>query len=198
MTVRIEKSSTKIFVESPYNSKFVAKARDLGGKWEAPRWVFDIRDEECVRALCLEIYGENGRFCEKVTLRAVFAPGVGKLGDSIYLGGRVIATAFGRDSGAKIGAGVVVLNGGFSSGGSVKNWKTVTHSENGAIVLVRNVPIAIAEKLMAPGGLEGEKAESVSIEPEAPVVDQSALLAERTALLARISEIDSILSETKG
>lgn len=194
MAIKITTTATQVRVESPYNAKFVASARALGGKWTAPCWAFDIRDDDRVRELCLQHYGEDGRTCEHVTLRAVFLPGIGALGDSIYLAGRVIASAFGRDSGAKLGSGVVLLSGGFGSGGSAKNWKTVTNSAEGATVLVRDVPRAIADRLMTPGGLDGERADSVTIEPESPVVDRQALTDERARLVARIADIDAILA----
>ncbi len=86
------------------------------------------------------------------------------------------------------------MSGGFGSGGSARNWKTVTDSEDGATVLVRDVPRAIADRLMAPGGLDGEKADSVTIEQEAPVVDRAKLSEERALLVARIAEIDAAMS----
>ena len=194
MSVKITTTSTQVRVESPYNAQFVASSRALCGKWASPCWAFDIRDEDRVRALCLQHYGEDGRPCERVTLRAFFLPGIGAFGDSIYLAGRVIASAFGRDSGAKLGAGVVLLSGGFGSGGSAKNWKTVTNSEEGATVLVRDVPRSIADRLMAPGGLDGERADIVTIEPELPVIDRAKLAEERAILVARIAEIDAVMA----
>lgn len=49
---------------------------------------------------------------------------------TIYLAGRVIAGARGRDSGVTIGNGVVLVSGEIKSGGSVKNWLTVVKSES--------------------------------------------------------------------
>jgi len=49
----------RIAVSSPYHPNFPARARSLGGNWDAVRrvWVFDARDEDRVRSLCREIYG---------------------------------------------------------------------------------------------------------------------------------------------
>jgi len=40
------------------HTEFPARARQLGGTWDAGRliWPFDRRDEDRVRALCAEVY----------------------------------------------------------------------------------------------------------------------------------------------
>jgi DNA repair protein RadC len=57
-----EQEDGRIAVSSPYHPKFPARARSLGGVWDAARrvWVFDAADHERVRALCREIYGADG------------------------------------------------------------------------------------------------------------------------------------------
>ena len=61
-----EEGDGRITVSSPYHPKFPARARSLGGVWDAARrvWVFDAADHDRVRSLCREIYGtgalENG------------------------------------------------------------------------------------------------------------------------------------------
>jgi DNA repair protein RadC len=62
----IEEEDGRIAVSSPYHPNFPARARALGGIWNAARrvWVFDAADHDRVRSLCREIYGtdclENG------------------------------------------------------------------------------------------------------------------------------------------
>ena len=59
----IEEEDGRIAVSSPYHPNFPARARSLGGIWNAARrvWVFDAADHHRVRSLCREIYGtENG------------------------------------------------------------------------------------------------------------------------------------------
>lgn len=192
MSITITTSPTQVRVQAPFNRAFVTAAKFVGGRWTAPHWTFDVRDEDRVRDLCLEHYGEDGRSpSERVTIRVAFPGGIGEYADSIRLAGREVARAFGRDSGAKLGEGVILLSGKFDSGGSVKNWKTIVPVET--IVLVRDVPRALADRLMADGGLDSEMATSVAIESEAPVIDRQSLLAERTRLVARIAEITSLL-----
>src|SRR5690606_30972717 len=108
----------------------------------------------------------------------------------IEICGRPVARAFGRDSGAKVLEGVVVLEGGFTSGGSVANWYTC--AKKGTTILIRDFPRITAENLIKGG------ADWISIEPEeaaAPQVDVDALRAERARLVARLAEIDSLLAD---
>src|SRR6266446_10873656 len=63
----VEEEDGRIAVSSPYHPNFPARARSLGGIWDARRrvWVFDAGDHDRVRSLCREIYGtdalENGK-----------------------------------------------------------------------------------------------------------------------------------------
>jgi len=121
--VTIQIDSSKLSVKAPYHPDFPAKARSLGGKWDNVMWNFDARDETRVRALCMEIYGEDdASAADLVTARVHVNKSWWECNKGLYFAGRCIAYATGRDSGARLGGGVVVLNGKFSSGGSAKNW----------------------------------------------------------------------------
>jgi DNA repair protein RadC len=58
----VEEEDGRIAVSSPYHPNFPARARTLGGIWNAARrvWVFDAADHDRVRSLCREIYGTDG------------------------------------------------------------------------------------------------------------------------------------------
>jgi DNA repair protein RadC len=58
----VEEEDGRIAVSSPYHPNFPARARSLGGVWDAARrvWVFDSADLDRVRSLCCEIYGTDG------------------------------------------------------------------------------------------------------------------------------------------
>lgn len=187
--INITTTTESIAVQAPYHATFVARARDLGGKWRAPSWVFDVRDENRIRELCRECYGTDGLTADLCTLRIEWKQSsvVDKAG--FVAAGRPVARAFGRDSGAKLDDGVVMLAGGFGSGGSVKNW--VTTVDEGTVVLVRDFPRAEAERLVAE---QPASRRVYAIEAEAPVVDREALSAERERLLARLAEIDQLLA----
>src|SRR5437660_12883872 len=62
MPVSLVEQDGRIAVSSPYHPNFPARARSLGGIWNAARrvWVFDSADHDRVRSLCREIYGPEG------------------------------------------------------------------------------------------------------------------------------------------
>jgi DNA repair protein RadC len=62
MPLSIVEEKGRIAVSSPYHPNFPARARGLGGVWDAARrvWVFDAADRDRVESLCLEIYGTLG------------------------------------------------------------------------------------------------------------------------------------------
>ena len=62
MPVSIDEQGGRIVVGTPYHPNFPARARLLGGDWDALRhvWIFDAREDERVRSLCREIYGTDG------------------------------------------------------------------------------------------------------------------------------------------
>ena len=190
--MQITTSSSNVRVIAPYNPGFIAAAKRIGGKWQAPAWSFDIRDEDRVRALCMEHYGEDGRTpVETRTVRVQFVGARRADCDAVRFCGREIGRARGRDSGATLGDGIVVLEGEVASGGSVKNWATVVRA--GAVVLIRDVPTPLVEKMRAEAdGSNGEII--VSIEDETPPIDVNALTQERARLRARLAEIDAILA----
>ncbi len=130
----------QIRVKTPFNKEFVTRARNLRGSWDkkTEEWVFDDSIEDYVKSAMMEIYGTTGEeTVEMVNLvikdytESVFcAP--------VQLFGRTIARAFGRDSGAKLGAGIVFISGDYTSGGSVKNWKTLVDGT----FEIQNVPLS--------------------------------------------------------
>ncbi|GEM_PF-366351 len=198
--VTITADATTVRVASPYNPDFAPAAKRLGGRWEPTTrtWLFDLRDEARVRDLCRRIYGTDGTVAtgDLVTLRLTATCDVASdVHGGLYAAGRQIAHASGRDSGARLGGGIVVLSGRVTSGGSVKNWYTVMRE--GAVVLIRDVPREAAEREIAEWTTRGLG--SADIVPEQtpaarPIaVDRAALEAERARLLARLAEIDATL-----
>lgn len=186
MGIKINISNGKMSVASPYNTEFVTGAKKLAGKWAAPWWVFDARNETAVRELLTECYGTYGTDpADVVSIRVKFEPSDSKYCAPITIGGRVIAQAYSRDSGAKTGEGVVILSGGFRSSGSVKNWRTEVKEDTE--VLLHEFPRLAAERLIA----EGVNLTIVNIEP--PTIDVDALRAERERLMDRIGKIDALL-----
>jgi len=148
--VAIETTGATTRVRSPYNSLFVAFAKSRGGRWDATSraWVFDARDESAVRDECLRVYGNDGtRSASLVDLRISWPEGGHASCEALGIAGRTIAAATSRDSGARQGEGVVVLEGGFRSSGSARNWRT--EALPGTVVVVRDLPRPLVESILA-------------------------------------------------
>ncbi len=143
---KIEVNGEVITVQSIYNSEFVKHAKNLGGAYTGGVWSFDARNETLVRSACLRCLGHDGFITDLVDVEITipkYAKGMGAC-KPIEVFGRTLARAFGRDSGAKLGEGVVLLKGGFSSGGSVKNW--CTDVKENTRVIVRDVSGALVRE----------------------------------------------------
>lgn len=148
--IKIEKHDARtLSVQTPFHPDFPARAKKLGGRWDGSRkaWAFDQRDEATVRKLCVSIFGTDGSAETAADVLTVRAPVkvCDNEGTSLWLCGRKIASVLGRDSGARLGDGIVVVAGGFSSGGSMKNPRIT--SRDGTVIEVRDVPRALAEKI---------------------------------------------------
>ena len=187
MNIDINTQHGILCVNCPYNSEFVAAAKILGGRWNAPLWIFDPREEQKVRDLCYRVYGTDGIMePDLLTIRAKFGPANDIRQASIEVFGRTIARAWGKDSGVKLGEGVVLSSGGFFSGGNAKHWET--KAEPGTEVLITGIPRHRAEEMIKSG------AKWLSIESDTLPVDHKVLKAERKRLVKRIAEIDARLS----
>jgi len=187
--VTVTTTDQKVKVSSAYLPELPSMAKKLGGRWDGSSWGFDIRDLDRVRDLYLTLYGDfNGEGSgETVSVRVVVAGSEwGEYRSSLFFAGRMVAQARGRDSSVILGDGVVVLLGGFRSGGSVKNWRT--EATGGTVFEVRDIPKGKAEAEIAdlPGVFES--AEIIGAE-----MNKDALLTERNELMARVAEIDAIL-----
>lgn len=137
----IEKDG-QVKVTSPYNQKFVNKARNLRGKWKEDAWWFDDSIIDYVRDLMMDCFNTTGETpYENVDLLIKnFNNCVGC--GPVTLFGRTIAKAFGRDSGAKLGDDIIFISGQYRSGGSVKNWNTDITDGN---FIIKNFPLPSTE-----------------------------------------------------
>lgn len=163
-TVSITEENGKLYVESPYNPDYVKRAKNLGGRWNADRrcWVFDARAEADVRALLADTYGTTGEEGEEEDLVTVEIELLGNwygARSSLFYAGRPIARAFGRDSGAKLGEGVMVLDGDVTSGGSMKNW--ATFAKKGTKFRIYDCPRALVEEGEVEVGRGSDTAEAI-------------------------------------
>ena len=188
MNINIETKNGKLTAYSPYNPDLPGPAKKLGGKWSPAdkAWTFDPRDEARVRELYRSIYGTDGTVAtgDLVTVKATVKEDWLEHTGGLFLYGRQVARATGRDSGARLADGVIVVQGkGFGSCGSMKNWKTIGSA--GTVFELRDVPRAAVQNNGCPSEVE-----AVVVERG---IDRAALKAEKDALMARIAEIDSLL-----
>lgn len=126
MKISLKTIKNTIQVETQYNPEFANLARKIGGKFDysLKAWCFDERNIDLVKAALLDIFGTDGYNQSVVDIEVTVKKKILGEQSPIYLGGRIIAQARGRDSGATIGDGVVFIEKSPTSGGSVKNWLT--------------------------------------------------------------------------
>ena len=193
ITYGITRTATQIHAITPYNPDFINDAKkQLDGKWQAPAWVFDSRDEAEVLALVESRYGWKPGM-KLVSALVRFPRGFIASQGPVVLLGRALVTATGRDSGAKLGDGVRLREGDVTSGGSAKNWTTVVQDDTE--LAVHDVPEGIVRDWVT--GARKSKSAQVDVEllETTPVWDVAALTAERHGLAARIAEIDKLLAD---
>jgi len=185
--VSIQERNGSLTVRAPYHPDFPSRAKRLTGRWNPAEqvWTFDPRTEPEVRELCTAIYGTDGTPTATVTVRAIAARQVAEFREPVTLYGRVLARARGRDSGAKLGEGVVLVKGRICSGGSARHWKTIV--EEGTEFVVYDVPATMVQPEDPPEGWR--------VFVEDPDGGKQALRQERERLLRRIAEIDAILGD---
>jgi hypothetical protein len=198
--IRVWTEGTSVRSRTPFHPDWPPRAKKMGGRYEGGgTWVFDARSEALVREACREIWGSDGEdeaARRLLTLRITFVEGFGaawlegrdrgrggsKKQTDIYIAGRLIGTVRGRDSGAELGPGVVILEGNIGSAGSRKNPGICVAA--GTVVELRDV--------FGPKALEAAAAstEDVKIQidlapPAAPPIatdDLDAYVAERTRI----------------
>lgn len=126
---RIERKDGCALVYVPFRREFVYGIRELGigAKWNGNAWSVPEGSVEAVRALMEEFFGRTDLPDDSriVTVRVTVTEELSEEHGPICLFGRVIASAGGRDSGAKVGSGVSFIKGYPRSGGSRQYWKTL-------------------------------------------------------------------------
>lgn len=186
MEIDIQIDGGKLLLASPYHPDFPAEARKLGGRFDrdgGKTWVFDARDEDRVRALCVRIFGTDGSPAELVTIR--LDPERLAYGESeIWLCGRKIAWRPGRDDEVRLGDGVILISGGFPGSGGSRQYPRL-QPKAGTILEIRDLPAAHPD-------LENPDDSIEILNNEA--ADRASLQAEKDRLLARIAEIDKALA----
>lgn len=178
--VTIVTSPTTVTLITPYNPGLPARARTLGGKWNAAQkaWIFDARDEDLVRELAHDLFGTDGTsdLDDLVTVTVTLAST--SASPQFTVAGRIVAERRGRDLPVRLADGVIVRAGTLAtSGGSVRH---PAIDSDGVVLEIRDIPRTAAHRF----GLD--------------IVDgitdrRSQLETERTQLLARLAQIEQEL-----
>lgn len=182
---KIVQSGNNICVYTPYNKDFVQTMRNLKGTWTGEAWQVDADLIESVRANMMECYGRTDLpvklYNIKITVHKQISS---EYRQGLYMFGRCVCFAFGRDSGAKIADGINFLSGGCDSDGSAKNWYTII-AENSQF-LMRDIPEDALK-------IENPYTEFISVEILPKVDIKAELLKEKEILLSRLTEINKQL-----
>lgn len=139
MKIIIKEVNNQLIVTAPYHPDFAPNARQFNGKWTGNVWIFDPRDTDRICELLIDIYGTDGTYDDElVTIRVTTTDDIAEYRSGLFLAGRCVARAKGRDSGATLGEGVVFLSGLPDSSGSMKNWTTTIYVNS--VFDIRDVP----------------------------------------------------------
>ena len=192
--VKVKIKDSKAYLYTPYNPQFMAEIRGIGGaSWDRAEraWSIPPRSLDIAREIMLRIFGEADQIGEpeRVSVRLTFSEVVREWRAPVVIMGKTIASAFGRDSYARVGPDAAFTAGAPEAGGSMKNWYTIIPS--GCRVTLYNVPRAMLNSEL-PDGVTYEIIEDPQGDPE---IKRKALMEERGALRGRLEEINEILGE---
>lgn len=122
-------NESELLVNIEYCSHAIRKIKNLGqAKWDSTLigWRVGSDYEDEIRQILIEYFGTDGSFSEKrVNIELVANQDIQILKKPVLFAGKVIAQAFNRDSGARVGENVALIEGQINSGGSSKNWETI-------------------------------------------------------------------------
>lgn len=142
--IKMTSENGRLVLTTPYNKEFIARVKQIGGRWDGKNWTVAQEDKEAASNLLKEIFGTDGEETELVTVEItvgendIWAPQA-----PIYLFGKMVASARSRNSGARVAEDVLITKGSAVSGGSAKNWGTAILPES--VVVIKNVPAAAVE-----------------------------------------------------
>lgn len=187
--IKVEINNGKAELATPYNPDFVDAVKKIGGaKWDGEKkcWTVPEAQLPAARIVMENVYGYSDQTPnETISLKLTFECDVSEIRSDVVMFGKVLAHAYGRDSGARPGDDVAYIRGGAASGGSVKNWHSTV--EEGSIVILNNVNRSVFDRT---GPIP-----DVTVEVIEDYTDKDKLIEEKERLLKRIDEIDAILQE---
>lgn len=183
--VKINEETGKACIYTPYNPEFVKLIKNIGdARWNGECWVIPATEIDVARDYMLDVYGESDiSVGENVTVKITAKETISEERSDVVFANKILAHAWSRDGGARVGTDVTLLDGGIDSGGSRNRWDSIVYE--GTVFLLRNVNVKVLEK-------EDRSKFEIEIITE-QIIDRSALRAEKAKLLKRITEIDKLL-----
>lgn len=139
-------NAEQLAVEVTYNPDFNRDVKDIGGRWHAPtkRWIVPAAAKDLLEEHLQNHFGYRPADAgDTVTVEITARKELSERCASIYFRGRQVVRAFGRDSGAKVCEGGMLVSGKIGSGGSRATW--YTNVAEGVVLRLVNVPRDIAE-----------------------------------------------------
>ena len=187
----VRKKDGSILVKSDYSKEFIKRAKMLEGVWKTPYWVFPEENEEQVRSLLMDIYGEDGTPQETVDLLVDISQMDDD--DTLSLCGRILCARRGRDSQVKLGEGVILMKGGFTRCGGSAKYPRVS-PEEGTVLKVKRCPMSVYERVkeMPFVSLDCSKKDASNT-----AQTRERLMKEKEELLLRLASIDAELEALK-
>lgn len=144
--IEITTHADKTQILCPYSSHFVAKIKQLGGKWDKPYWAIAPSEEPQARALLRQCFGTDGTPEPTVTLLVSLDHTDAEHHDSFFVGPIEVLRKFGRDSTPKLGTGCVVVEGQLLSQGGSRNNPAITY-KSGTVIKISGFPAGVAQSM---------------------------------------------------
>lgn len=190
--MRIDNAEGKVQVKSEYNKKFVARAKQLGGKWNGSNksWDFPEKLKERVENLVKDVYGylpEDKSQTKTIEIKAIDF--IDKDDFSVKVGTILVAKRWNRDKPVQL-YNAYVSEGELPASGGSAAWPSVNPDKNVKIV-VNDVPLTILDSIE-------EEYEIISNNVNGKQDTEQAYLEEKEQLIKRIKEIDVLIAKTRS
>ena len=186
--IKIEIKNGAANLYTPYNPDFIKRIKGIGGaKWDGSNncWLIPVSAIDAAREIMTTVYGYSDiQENETISLKVIFNKRAASERSDVVLYGKILAHAYGRDSGARVGEDVAYI-----SGGSRNNWDSIV--EEGSVIILSNVNKHVYER--------SKPEYDITVEVLDTKANRQQLIEEKMRLLKRIKEIDKQLlqEETK-